>query len=106
MSIIRKIMFFFLRILVGKNRELIYREAEFIGGFMHRLMKQENTGSKWTREEKKHLVRDIRHLSYYVPALVIFLLPGGSFLLPLLAEILDRRKNPRTVREGAAVSHH
>jgi hypothetical protein len=104
MSIIRRIMRFFLRILVGKNKELIYREAEFLGGFMHRLMKPKNTGNKWTREEKKHLIRDIRHLSYYVPVLIIFLLPGGSFLLPLLAEILDRRNKPRTVPERAAVS--
>jgi hypothetical protein len=106
MPSIKRIMLFFLKILVGKNKELIYREAEFIGGFMHRLMKPQNTGNKWTREEKKHLIRDMRHLSYYVPALIIFLLPGGSFLLPLLAEILDRRKKPRTVPEGAAVAQH
>jgi hypothetical protein len=106
MSVIKKIILFFLRILVDRNKELIYREAEFIGGFMHRLMKPKNTGNKWTREEKKHLIRDIRHLSYYVPALIIFLLPGGSFFLPLLAEILDRRKKPRTVPERAPVSQH
>ena len=30
-----------------------------------------------------------------VPVIVIFILPGGTILLPLLAEILDRRKKKR-----------
>jgi hypothetical protein len=57
MSTVKRIMLFFLKTLVDRNREIIYREAEFIGGFMHRLMKPKNTGNKWTREEKKHLIR-------------------------------------------------
>jgi len=30
-----------------------------------------------------------------IPAVAIFSLPGGSFLLPILAEVLDRRKTRR-----------
>ncbi len=97
-------MRFFLRILVDKNKEIIYREAEFLGSFMRLLMKQRNTGNRWTREEKLQLMRDLRHLSYYVPVLLIFLLPGGSFFIPLLAEILDRRKKPRTACRKVSLS--
>jgi hypothetical protein len=104
MSPLRKVMQFFMRILVDKNKELIYGEAEFLGGFMHRLMKQKNTGTKWTKEEKRRLIRDVRHLSYYVPVLIIFLLPGGSLILPLLAELLDRRKKPRMTSRRVSVS--
>ena len=59
-------------------------------------MKQRNTGVKWTGAEISRLKADLKHLSLYVPALIIFVLPFGLFLLPVLAEILDRRKESRT----------
>jgi hypothetical protein len=34
-------------------------------------------------------------MSKMVPVIVIFILPGGTILLPILAEILDRRKKRR-----------
>jgi len=86
---------FFLTKLLNKNKELMWQEARFINGFMTLLMKRRNTGIKWTREEKAELKNNIKHLSMYVPVLIIFLLPGGSLLLPFLAEILDRRKKNR-----------
>jgi hypothetical protein len=86
---------FFLKRLIARNRELILREAVLIKGFMHLFMKPVNTGVSWTKEERRELKQHIRHLSGYVPVLIIFLLPGGSFLLPFLAEILDRRKKKR-----------
>jgi len=86
---------FFLKRLVAKNRELILKEAGLINGFMSLFMKPVNSGISWTREEKRELKQHFRHLSLYVPVLIIFLLPGGSFLLPFLAEVLDRRKQKR-----------
>ena len=88
------IRFFFSR-LFAKNRNLILKEADLVSGFMHLFMKPVNTGMSWTREEKRELKQHIRHLSGYVPVLIIFLLPGGSLLLPFLAEMLDRRKQKR-----------
>lgn len=87
---------FFLKQLVAKNRELILKEAGLISGFMSLFMKPVNSGISWTRDEKRELKQHIRHLSAYVPVLIIFLLPGGSFLLPFLAEILNRRKQRRS----------
>jgi uncharacterized Tic20 family protein len=62
---------------------------------MKLLMKQKNTGIKWTKAEKDQLKNHLRHLSLYIPALIIFLLPFGSLCIPVLAEILERRNNLR-----------
>ncbi len=80
---------------VAKNKTLLLHEAGKINGFMALLMKHRNTQYTWTKEEKKLLRTYLWHLSSYIPALIIFCLPGGSLLFPLLAEILDRRKNKR-----------
>ncbi len=59
------------------------------------LMKRRNTGIEWTEEEITRLKVHLKHLSLYVPVLIIFILPFGSLLLPILAEVLDRRKQIR-----------
>ena len=81
--------------IVAKNKALLLHEANKTNDFMRLLMKHKNTRSTWTKEEKKILRAHLWHLSSYIPALIIFCLPGGSLLFPLLAEILDRRKNKR-----------
>jgi len=62
---------------------------------MRLLMKYKNTRNTWTKEERETLRAHLWHFSSYIPVLIIFCLPGGSLLFPLLAEILDRRKNRR-----------
>ena len=64
---------------------------------MQLLMKHRNTGLKWTSEEIAEIRLHLRNISKLVPALIVFLLPGGALLLPLLAEVLDRRKKARLV---------
>ena len=86
---------FFLKKHIEKNRAFICKEGQYITGFMQLLMKPKNTGDKWTKQEKEQLKRDLKHLSAYVPVLIIFFLPGGALLLPFLADILDRRTDPR-----------
>lgn len=85
----------FLRKLLSRNSALILQEASYVNGFIHLLMKPRDTGERLTKEETTRMKKDLKHLSMYVPALIIFLLPGGGLLLPLLAEILDRRKSRR-----------
>ncbi len=63
--------------------------------FMMLLMKQRNTGNNWTTEDIAKIKSHLIHLVLYVPALIIFLLPFGFFLLPVLAEIMDRREELR-----------
>jgi len=64
-------------------------------GFLHLLMKQRNTSEKWTREEIGLLKSQIIHLSLYIPVMIVVILPFGILLLPVLAEILDRRSKKR-----------
>ncbi len=86
----------FLKDILFKNKALLMGEAAHLSGFMQLLMKQRNTGAGWTRDEKERLNKYLRHLSLVVPVLMVFALPGGSLLLPLLAEVMDRRKTSRT----------
>jgi hypothetical protein len=70
-------------------------EVLSIKGLMQVLMKTRNTDEKWTREEKKEIMRHLKNIAKIIPVVAIFSLPGGAFLLPLLAEALDRRKKRR-----------
>jgi hypothetical protein len=78
-----------------KHKALFFQEAQRISGFLYLLMKQRNTGEKWTPEERKEIKKQLKILAMYIPILLIFLLPGGSLLLPFLAEVMDRRKVSR-----------
>ena len=85
----------FLKRHILKYRALILQESKHISEFIQLLMKRRNTGVKWTGEEITRLKSQLKHLSLYVPVLIIFVLPFGSLLLPILAEILDRREKSR-----------
>ena len=97
---IKRILFpvikLFLKRHILKNRALIHQESKYMHDFMHLLMKRRNARTQWTREEITQLKAYIKHLSLYVPALIIFVFPFGLFFLPILAEILDRREKNRT----------
>ena len=81
--------------LIIKNREFVLTEVLAVKGLMSLLMKNRNTGEKWTREERREIKNHLRIISKMVPVIIIFLLPGGSLFLPFLAEVLDRRKKRR-----------
>lgn|GEM_PF-490028 len=85
----------FLKRMLIKHKALFFQEAQRMSGFLYLLMKQRNTDEKWTPEEKKEIKRNLKILAMYIPILIIFLLPGGSLLLPVLAEVMDRRKTRR-----------
>jgi hypothetical protein len=82
----------YLKRLIIINKEAILMEVLTIKGLMQLLMKTRNTDEKWTREEEKEIKRHLKNMAKIIPTLAIFYLPGGSFLLPILAEALDRRK--------------
>jgi antitoxin (DNA-binding transcriptional repressor) of toxin-antitoxin stability system len=85
----------YLKRLFVINKEAILMEVLSIRGLMRLLMKTRNTDEKWTRDERKEIKRHLKTIAKIVPAAAIFFLPGGSFLLPILAEALDRRKTRR-----------
>lgn len=80
---------------IAKNKALLLHETYKMNDFMGLLMKGRNAQYTWTKEEKKILQAHLWRLSSYIPVLIIFCLPFGSLLFPLLAEILDRRRNRR-----------
>ena len=81
--------------LLMKNKAFLLGQVLAVQGLMQVLMKNRNTGEKWTREEIKEIKSHLRHISKMVPVIIVFMLPGGSLLLPFLAEVLDRRKTIR-----------
>jgi hypothetical protein len=85
----------YLKRLIIINKEAILMEVLSIKGLMQLLMKIRNTDEKWTRDEKIQIKRHLKNVAKIIPAVAIFSLPGGSFMLPILAEALDRRKTRR-----------
>ena len=85
----------FLRRLIQKNRAFLLAQVLEVKGLMQLLMKNRNTGEQWTQEELRRIRAHLRGISKMVPVILVFLLPGGALLLPLLAEVLDRRKQAR-----------
>jgi hypothetical protein len=85
----------YLKRLILVNKQAILMEVLSIKGLMQLLMKTRNRDEKWTREEKKEIMRHLKNIAKIIPVVAIFSLPGGSLLLPILAEVLDRRKTRR-----------
>ena len=81
--------------LLANYKEIIYNQKMDRASFMSLLMKQRNQQGKWTEEERKEILVQIRVLSSSVPYLIILNSPFGFLLLPFLAKVLDRRKEIR-----------
>lgn len=94
----------FFKSTISKNKALILRESRGMHNFMILLMKQRNTGNNWTEEDIREIKSHLMHLALYVPVLIIFLLPFGSLLLPVLAELIDRREGMRE-KEASGLSN-
>jgi hypothetical protein len=73
-------------------KKVILDEISQVDGLMRLLMKNRN-GAPWNVTEKEALTGHLRALAQGIPFLIVFSLPGGMFLLPLLACFLDRRKD-------------
>jgi len=91
----------YLKRLILVNKDALLMEVLSIKGLMQLLMKTRNTDEKWTRDEKKEIKRHLKNIAKIIPAVAIFSLPGGSIILPLLAEAIDRRKTRRLVRKNS-----
>lgn len=76
------------------DRERKYLLAEMVQmkGLMPVLMKRRNQ-QKWSLEDVAEIRSQLRRLQRISPYLVVFVLPGGFAMLPVLAWWLDRRRN-------------
>ena len=75
-------------------RERMHGRLSGVESLVAVLMKRRN-GKPWSREERAFLQEELRTLARWVPALLLFLLPGSVVLLPIYAWLLDRRKGER-----------
>jgi hypothetical protein len=80
--------------LAVRERQYLVGEIVQIRGLMPLLMKPRNR-QRWTREDRRELAAHLKRLSSISPYLVVFALPGGMLMLPVLAWWLDRRRNGR-----------
>ncbi|HWU38783.1 MAG TPA: hypothetical protein VN203_14130 [Candidatus Acidoferrum sp.] len=85
----------FFKRRLASQKHLILPHVLAIQGLMRLLMKGRNTGEPWTPAERREIRGHLRTIAKLVPILILFVLPGGLLLLPVLAEVLDRRSKPR-----------
>lgn len=81
------------QLLSSQRREIqrILAELLVMRGMMPLLMKARN-GGHWTPEEKEEVVGHLRRMAHLSPYLLVLMLPGSVFLLPVYAWWLDRRR--------------
>ena len=77
--------------LTERERRYILSEVVQVKDLMPLLMKQRNQ-QRWTREDKAQLRLQMRRLTSISPYLVVLVMPGGFFVLPVIAWWLDRRR--------------
>lgn len=84
------------RLLGAQQRErtFVLQEVLKVKGLMPLLMKQRN-GDRWTPEERRQLLDNMRALTRLSPYLITMAVPGSLLILPLLAWWLDRRRGRR-----------
>src|SRR6266498_484609 len=77
---------------VQRERQFLIGEILQVRGLMPLLMKPRNKQA-WTPEDRAELAAHMKRLSSLSPYLVVLVMPGGFFLLPVLSWWLDRRRN-------------
>src|SRR5689334_16396930 len=81
---------------VQRERQFLLGEILQVRGLMPLLMKPRNK-LEWSPEDRAELKTHIKRLSQLSPYLVVVVMPGGFFMLPILSWWLDRRRNrPKT----------
>ncbi len=80
--------------LQNRERTQLLEEMTQMRELMPLLMKQRN-GYQWTKDDRKHIRDHLRNLARISPYIILFVAPGGLFLLPIMAWWLDRRRLKR-----------
>jgi len=78
----------------SRERHRLWEEMHQMRGLLPLLMKQRN-GYHWTELDRKRIKVHLHKLVELSPYMVLFVAPGGLFVLPLLAWWLDRRRLKR-----------
>ena len=75
-----------IKILLQKNKLRLYQELSQSKEAMHLIRK--STYAKLSAEEKEKIKIQLLDICKSIPALAVFLLPGGALLLPLLIKLI------------------
>jgi hypothetical protein len=84
-----------LKQMIARHRKVLLEQVLAVNGLMQLLMRGRNGPGRWTREELALIRGHLKVMARLIPILAVFLLPGGLVLLPVLAEVLDRRGTRR-----------
>lgn len=87
-----EVLWNYFRKVVAANREFIGEEADEVRALAHLIRERWNTGKQWTQGELKEVRMHLISALKIIYALIIFLLPGGLFLLPFVAGWFHRSK--------------
>jgi hypothetical protein len=77
-----------VKILINRNRTRFVKELSNNNELL--LLLRDSTIRKLDQKEKKKIKKQLLEICKTVPSLTIFLLPGGSLLLPLLVKYIPR----------------
>lgn len=77
--------------LTQREKQRLLAEMQQTRGVMPILMKPRN-GQRWSSEDRRLLRDQLGRLSRLSPYLVLVVMPGGFFMLPVFAWWLDRRR--------------
>jgi hypothetical protein len=77
-----------VKLLILRNKKRLQRELEESGELLVLLSK--STSRELTDEEKKKVKQQILDICKTIPSLTIFLLPGGTVLLPILIKFIPK----------------
>lgn len=75
-----------IKILLQRNKLRLYKELSESKEAMYLIKK--STHSKLSSEEKIKVKLQLLDICKSIPALAVFLLPGGALLLPLLIKLI------------------
>jgi hypothetical protein len=88
--------------LTQREKQHLMGEIQRSSGLLQILMKPRN-GQDWTPQDRAALREHFNRLSRISPYLVLVVMPGGFFVLPVFAWWLDRRRV--RARGGDATRH-
>jgi|GEM_PF-2903422 hypothetical protein len=86
-----------LKEILVRYRKKILQEMDAVKDLTSLVMR--GSRRRWTPEELRQIKEHLLVLGKKIPVLLVFMLPGGTVLLPLLVEVLDRRKRNIPVAE-------
>ncbi len=75
-----------IKVLLHKNKKRLHQELLQSKEAIHLIRKA--THSKLNEEEKEKIKIQLLDICKSIPALAVFLLPGGALLLPLLIKLI------------------